>query len=441
MANLSDVARFILGVVCGLALATWIALYTHGELGVAVHSTGIATLTGLRNLVMPVSHLLHNSAESWPNSLFIRDESKKPPLEAFSSPEITLARATPHVVGFGSKSARQKGLLSPYTHSVPLEKLSPPQGHAVLEGKTTPVVSFGQRLAAFAPLTWMGLGVKAEDPHNWGKILLKPGMILVMVLTFVGAAWGLKAAVAHAENSGEHVNGQHEESASAVCQRSTKVPSEEDIIKAFDAVDKRMGFIDRATVNEFLGHHMTHPGHLDAADAFLGNAKKLFFDDFRRLAAQPGPFADAVMERLHKPWERIAKSSPEIMSITQETLPTTSLTQLQDCTDTICKDVCGGKRSWDKLRAELAPKSHQLDQAHMRPDYDESISASQAGAQDNVDHFSLFDGEPAKDVDDDLDWYESSFFPMGLPGEMEAKMTFAEQVKSEYDRRRRRHSV
>merc|ERR1719172_6676 len=97
--------------------------------------------------------------------------------------------------------------------------------------------------------------------------------------------------------------------ASIKLPRSRGVPTEDDIIDAFDAFDhRRLGFIDRATVNHMLGH-MALPGHLDAAAPFLGSVKKLFYDDFRRLALQPGPFADIVLERTNRRQKKMKSAS------------------------------------------------------------------------------------------------------------------------------------
>jgi hypothetical protein len=148
----------------------------------------------------------------------------------------------------------------------------------------------------------MDLGVKVEELQNWiGNVragcLFKPVVILLMVSTLLGLSYGLKAVLRDRKSSEVFLN-DNQGGASVELSWSQRMPAEDDIMEAFDAFDyKRLGFIDRATVNHVLGH-MALPGHLDAAAPFLGSVKKLFYDDFRRLAQQPGPFADVVTHEL-----------------------------------------------------------------------------------------------------------------------------------------------
>lgn len=301
MTNVNELARVIL-VVFTLA-ATGIAFCARGELGFSLPKA----FSGFVKTTSPMSFFLGSSTDSRPQSIH-RDDPKDALPVALSFPRDSLTRAVPHVIsGSGSKTARKKGLSSWGAQAALPEKLSAPPDTA------HPGVQ--AELSASAHAQWMDLGVKYEEVKNWfvkrdlpsgssfsdakAVGLVKLVMILLMVLALVGLPLGLKAFVRHGESSEVVVDVKPGSPVKKVPQ-SAAVPSDDDIMGAFDAFDhRRLGFIDRATVNHMLGH-MTLPGHLDAAAPFLGSVKKLFYEDFRRLAQQPGPFADAVMERAVK---------------------------------------------------------------------------------------------------------------------------------------------
>lgn len=501
MGHANEVARVILVVGCGLALVTTgIALYARGTLGFGLPKAFL----GLGNPTLPMTHFLSSSTGLWPNySGKPKDMHSEEPLPVvFSSPSDSLARVIGHALS-GSKTTRKKGLLpwgAACAQTIPLEKRSVPPDVAPPLASTAPRVAselpgdvraWGATIAPSVTSERSGvLGAQvativpnaASEPSRDVKAmcLLKPTLIVLLVLAFFGIPWGMNAAARHAESA--EVVADAVPSNGVVPPRSPAVLSEDDIMGAFNALDKRMGFIDRATVNHMLGP-MRLPGDLDAADPFLGSAKKLFYDDFRRLARQPGPFADAVKERLTKPQRRKVPTFERAGAFDERrkfgcgtgaaevaiSAKLISLSPHQHCAGTMSNAIndLGERRSWDKLRAELAPKDllqnsavktlsnedqqEQPHQTRMTQVFNEA-----ACPQVQVDHFSLLDDEPSPRsatgfTVDDLDQYEHTYFPVGgpelcegrnqredLPSEFASEMSFVQELKLELERRNSR---
>lgn len=75
-------------------------------------------------------------------------------------------------------------------------------------------------------------------------------------------------------------------------------PQEEFLLEVFDSLDhRRLGFIDRPTIASFLG---PSKAAREMESVVMGPLNRLFYADFRRLAREPGPLADAVRERMAK---------------------------------------------------------------------------------------------------------------------------------------------
>lgn len=398
MTSVTELALCILGLGCGLTLAaTGIAFHARGELGFGLPKA----FSGLGSTnTLPMSGFLFGSStESRPDSIFSSEpqdlHSQEPLPLALASPGNSIATVIRHGLS-GSKPTRKKGLLSwgsAYAQAAPPERLSKPPDIAPPVTTISPSIasdrSAVQGLAALAPPPalaaveelqhWFGkeqpsFGLSFGDLRAWCLVKQFEFIIFFGVLTFVGLSLGLKAKLKKGKSS-KPALGVAADSALAETPQTPGIHSEDDIMEAFDAFDrKRMGFIDRATVNHMLGH-MALPGHLDAAAPFLGSVKKLFYDDFRRLAQQPGPFADIVMERVsrrNKTMEAASKRAHAFderckfgldVDAAQAAISAVSqgpqgLPAPQPCTPAPCNAASapGGRRSWAELRADLAPK-------------------------------------------------------------------------------------
>jgi len=390
LTNVTEMALLILGVGCGLTLAaTGVAFHMRGELGFGLPKA----FSGLENPTLPMSLFLSTSMK--PDSIF-SDEPKKlhsqePLPVVLASAGNSITTVVRHTLS-GSKPTRRKGLLSwgaTYAQAVPPDSLPTP--HDIAPPVTTIAPSIASEgsapgLAVVAPPPWMDSGSRIEELQNWfgkGQLafelsfgdsktwsLFKPALVALAMFTLVGLSLVLKATVKSGNNS-EVSNDMKRVGASTKLPRSRGIPTEDDIIDAFDAFDhRRLGFIDRATVNHMLGH-MALPGHLDAATPFLGSLKQLFYDDFRQLAQQPGPFADAVVERVSKRQQRTVSASRratafdercklgfdvDAAQVAMSTLSAMSRSALEPSTSALKDATYGGRRSWAELRAELAPK-------------------------------------------------------------------------------------
>lgn len=379
--NVTQLALLILVLGCGfIVAANGMVLYARGEL----------------NFVVPRAFTDLTSTLRIPGSAFgssiFTDELKdlhEPLHVALSSPKNSITTVVRHGLS-GSTSARKKGLMSwgaVYEQAAPPEMLAKP--HVIPPPVTTisPGVASHQSavegLAILAPPTalaaveqfqsWFGVGqlsfgLPFDDLQGWCSFK-QAFMIVFMGLTFVGFSLGVRAAV-RPEKSSKKTMDIESNRASAEVYQDRAVLTEDDIMDAFDAFDrKRMGFIDRATVNHLLGH-MALPGHLDAAAPFLGSVKILVYDDFRRLAQQPGPFADIVMERVTRLRKKHASTSRQAAAFDERcklglevdaaqaaiSAISRSPTTVPPCPDSV---VCvpDGRRSWAELREDLAPKT------------------------------------------------------------------------------------
>lgn len=390
MTNVTELALVILGIGCGLTLsATGIALYVRGELGSGLPKA----FSGLKN-TLPMSDFLFGGSfgPSQQESMFMDDskdlQSQEPLLVALASPSNSIATVVRHGLS-GSKTTRKKGLLSwgaAYEQAAPPEQLPKPQDVALPVTTISPSVASEypavQGLAALAPppalaavqelQSWFDKGQPSLGLSLGGlreSYLFKQAfMIVLVVVAFSGLLLGLNAVVRNGKSSTATFDVEAD-NASDKLTLAPGVLTDNDIMEAFDVLDRnRMGFIDRATVNNMLGH-MALPGHLDAAAPFLGSVKKLFYEDFRRLAQQPGPFADVVMERVKWRAKRMVSDSERAaafdercklgvdVDITRAARWISQSPLSQQPYSSTASLSAPGRRSWAEMRADLAPKS------------------------------------------------------------------------------------
>lgn len=395
MMSVTELALLILGVGCGLTLsATAITFYARGELG-----KGLPKVFSGFGSTLPMSDFLFGtSTESQAESIFINEpkdlHSEEPLPIALGSPSNSIATVIRHGLS-GSKPARRKGLMSwgaAYEQAAPPENLSKPSDMELpvttISPSTVSERSSIQALAALAPppalaaveelQSWFGkgqpsFGLSLGDVKDW--CLLKQAFIILMAaVAFSGLSLGLSAVVRKGKSSTSTLDLEADD-ALVKPSLAAGMPTENDVMEAFDAFDRnRMGFIDRATVNHMLGH-MALPGHRDAAAPFLGSVKKLFYEDFRRLAQQPGPFADIVMERVNRRGKRLVSDCKRAAVFDERCKLTADVNAMQAAINASFEhsplspqaaspavdavpSAPGCRRSWAEMRADLARKSN-----------------------------------------------------------------------------------